>query len=482
MLSRNASTDLDAVYFNPAGLTQLKNGFYFGLNNQTLFQTRAINTTAPLNNKEFNGEVTIPVFPTAFAVYKLDNLAFSVGFGPNGGGGTAKYSKGLPSFEGKIANQVNNQLVPGLASLSQLGYNVQPGYDVNIQFEGQSVFWGIQLGVSAKINEVISGYAGVRYLPSVNTYTGSIKNISLKVNGEFQNANEFLTSVATEAKSKADQLSALASLAASFPAGDQVTNPVLGGALTALGQDPTKLNNGTANAILTSVSGDLNTKSQSLDATAVLVDDIEVDTKQTGQGFTPIIGINISPTKDLNIGLRYEHKTSLVLTNDTRKSDAGMDFLKDGVKMRSDIPGIITAGVQYKISEKLVSSVSFNQFLDKGVDWGKNIYLQDRTIDNNSWEIMAGFQYNISDNFAVSIGGMHSNTGVSEQYQSDFNFISSSNTGALGLQWKVSEKMTLDAGFLRTIYEDEHKSFTDHNETYSKDNTGFAIGISYKIL
>ena len=36
MLSRNASIDLDAVYFNPAGLTQLENGFYFGLQNQSI--------------------------------------------------------------------------------------------------------------------------------------------------------------------------------------------------------------------------------------------------------------------------------------------------------------------------------------------------------------------------------------------------------------------------------------------------------------
>jgi len=482
MLSRNASTDLDAVYFNPAGLTQLKNGFYFGLNNQTLFQTRTITTTAPLNNKEFTGEVTVPAFPTAFAVYKLDKVAFSIGFGPNGGGGTAKYSKGLPSFEGKVANQVNNQLVPGLAGLAALGYDVQPGYDVNIQFDGQSVFWGIQLGVSAKINDVISGYAGVRYLPSVNTYTGSIENISLNVNGELQNANAFLTTAAASAATKAGQLSAVASLAASLPAGDPVTNPTLSGTLAALGQDPTKLNNATANAILTSVSNDLTTKSQSLTATAGLVEDVEVDTKQTGRGFTPIIGINITPNENLNIGLRYEHKTSLVLTNDTKKSDAGMDFLKDGVKMRSDIPGIITAGVQYKVNKKLITSVSFNEFLDKGVDWGKNIYLQDKTIDKNSWELMLGLQYNITKDFAVSVGGMHSNTGVSEQFQSDFSFISSSNTGALGFQWKATENMTLDAGFLRTIYIDENKSFTGYKETYGKDNTGFAIGISYKIL
>ena len=44
MLSRNASTDLDAVYFNPAGLTQMENGFYFGLNNQSIWQTRTINS------------------------------------------------------------------------------------------------------------------------------------------------------------------------------------------------------------------------------------------------------------------------------------------------------------------------------------------------------------------------------------------------------------------------------------------------------
>ena len=34
--SRNASTGVDAVYYNPAGLTKLAPGFHFGLNNQTI--------------------------------------------------------------------------------------------------------------------------------------------------------------------------------------------------------------------------------------------------------------------------------------------------------------------------------------------------------------------------------------------------------------------------------------------------------------
>ena len=35
MLSRNASTGVDAVYFNPAGLMKMDNGFYFALQNRS---------------------------------------------------------------------------------------------------------------------------------------------------------------------------------------------------------------------------------------------------------------------------------------------------------------------------------------------------------------------------------------------------------------------------------------------------------------
>ncbi len=42
MLVRDASTDIDAVYFNPAGLTRLGDGFHIGINNQTVFQNKTM--------------------------------------------------------------------------------------------------------------------------------------------------------------------------------------------------------------------------------------------------------------------------------------------------------------------------------------------------------------------------------------------------------------------------------------------------------
>lgn len=78
--ARDASTEIDAVYSNPAGLAFLKkDGFYISLNGQSAFQTRTINTTfAPFAmnggnvTKEYKGEASAPFVPSVQAAYKRD--------------------------------------------------------------------------------------------------------------------------------------------------------------------------------------------------------------------------------------------------------------------------------------------------------------------------------------------------------------------------------------------------------------------------
>ena len=118
MLSRNASISPDAVYFNPAGLMLMDNGFYISVQSQSLFQTKSVQSGFPLlNTGKFDGTLTAPIFPTAYAVYKRDKVAFSLGFGPNSGGGSADFGKGLPSFEKEISTLPYN-----LSDLSKLIY------------------------------------------------------------------------------------------------------------------------------------------------------------------------------------------------------------------------------------------------------------------------------------------------------------------------------------------------------------------------
>ena len=152
--NRNASTSIDAVYYNPAGLTKLGNGFFASISNQTIGQKKTI-----INNytylagtpKTYIGNVSAPVFPSVYVAYNFGKLGVSAGFNPVGGGGGAKYNKGLPSFEMGIADLVpllNSKNIPTTQ------------YSADIFFKGTSVYFGYQANVSYKINDIISVAAG----------------------------------------------------------------------------------------------------------------------------------------------------------------------------------------------------------------------------------------------------------------------------------------------------------------------------------
>ena len=115
-------------------------------------------------------------FPGIYAVYKTGNWAFSAGFNPIGGGGSAQYSRGLPSFEMPISD-----LVP---ALQNQGQNVT-AYRMDAYFEGTSVFFGYQANVSYAINDMISVALGGRYVTAKETYKGYIKDIALEMDGQW---------------------------------------------------------------------------------------------------------------------------------------------------------------------------------------------------------------------------------------------------------------------------------------------------------
>jgi len=510
MLSRNASTDLDAVYFNPAGLTQLKNGFYFSLHNQSITQTKTINSGFPLlNESEYVGDVNVPAFPTAFAAYKLDKWVFSVGFGPNAGGGSAKYNTGLPSFEKQISSLPKSLLSSGIPTTA---------YSSNIQFEGSSVYWGTQLNGSYKINDIISVSAGVRVLMANNTYNGYLKDIKINPNYPAFNAAYNGISMVSANKFAGDGKTFLTGLAASSTSTVASLAPAISGGaggvllangsaigltaaqiggiqqlLGAAGMTPAQIGGATlavASGTLAGAAPVFTGKAAAMNTISTATADMEVDTKQTGTAFTPIIGVDIHLDK-LNIGLKYEMQTALTLTNATVVDGTGK--FKDGEQSKSDIPAILAAGADYKVTDKLKVSGSMNMFFDKSVDWTKNVYGQIRTIDKNYIELAFGTEYQISKKFAVSAGYLNSNMGVGEDYQSDFSFSNDSYTVGLGFQWNINKKLVFDAGLMTTQYKDYTKtfdnsfdplatSFGSYTETYGKETFTFAFGIAYKIF
>ena len=194
LLARNASYTIDAVYYNPAGLTKLQDGFHLAFHNQTISQEKTINNQFPLlNRSEFVGEVNVPIFPNFYAVYKKGKFALSFGFGPNAGGGSADYANGLPSFESNYA------MLPLLVS----GFGIPTTqYSADINFSGSSIYLGFQLNASYAVSDIFSVAGGVRMISAKNTYEGSISNVRinpghplLNPTGGLMSAAQFFTMI-----------------------------------------------------------------------------------------------------------------------------------------------------------------------------------------------------------------------------------------------------------------------------------------------
>ena len=512
MLSRNASLDIDAVYYNPAGLIKLEDGWHFSVNSQTIFQDKKVYSEFPfLNNHDYLGTVQVPVFPTGYAVYKKENWAFSLGIGPNAGGGSAEFKKGLPTFEIPIS-----MLVPGLAQLGQIDPSLAvTGYSADLYFKGSSIFWGFQLGATYKINEKLSAYAGVRILPSKNVYQGHIKDIELNVGGNMTPAGPFLSQTAgvvnglgNASKGVANSLQPIVDMGGGTYTLSEVQQAgymspaqkaAIEGGLLRMGVPQEQIDMMPITGVQTvyTASGNLLIATAgSLSANAAQLEDKVVDTEQTGTGFTPVLGLNFSPNEDWNIGIKYEHKTYMTLTN---KPNADNNYDLWGKNVNSDVPGVLGIGLGYKGLDWLEAQVSYTMFLDKGVDWGVNLRdinqwksidqskIRHRDINSSSYEVGLGLQFNISDNFSISTGGLYGGMGADDSFQSDFSYTNPFISIGGGIMWKITDRLTLDAGVSNVFYQDQTVTFKDPNvpdytDTYGKTSISFAAGISYSIF
>lgn len=172
------------------------------------------------------------------------------------------------------------------------------------------------------------------------------------------------------------------------------------------------------------------------------------------------MGLNLNLGEQLNVGIKYEFQTALALTNETPVDDLGV--FPDGKKDDYDIPAILGVGVGYKPIDWLEAQLSYNLFFDKNVGWGNNVRSGvTREIDKNYYELALGLQFNLSDQFALSVGGLTSQPGIADSYQSDFSYSNPSYTLGGGLQWKFAERFILDAGVLNTFYKDQTVTFND---------------------
>lgn len=404
LLSRNASLDVDAVYYNPAGLVKLSDGFHLSLHNQMITQDKKIINGFPLlNDPNYLGEVRVPFFPNLYAVYKKGNLAISFGLGPNAGGGTADFKTGLPSFE------IPFSTLPVL--LTSMGVPTTD-YDINIAFKGESVFMGYQLNFSYALSPSLALGVGARLIQATNKYEGSITDVMINPGGNWVSAYDFFMSI---------------------------------------GQP----------------------------GYAAMVADKEVNAKQTGTGFTPILSLCFTPSDSLAFSLKYEFNTKLELTNKTTVDDTGL--FPDGEKSRNDIPAILSAGLRYAFTPSFRSFLSFSYYFDKNANWEG----AETLVNKNTYELSLGLEYDLSRLVTLSAGYLRTQFDLLPGYQDDINHELTSDSVGGGLKLNFNSKLSLELGALYVFYkkyekQDTYGSFPAYPVTFNRTTFDAAVGINYR--
>ncbi len=479
---QDAVLDATGTYYNPAGLAFLADGFHFSLSNQTISQTRTINSTFPgMARTEFEGGVSAPLFPSVYAVYKSGNFAYSFGFNPIGGGGSATFDNGLPSFEQQVA------VLPPL--LTSAGIETSQ-YSMNAAFDGSSLNWGIQFNASYAINEMIAVSAGVRYVIANNSYTGHLRDVMINpmhpLNAEGAGnmiaAPVFFSTLSAAASGASQSIQPIIDGGGSDYTLPQLVNF---GFLTqeeadmlAGGLGPAYSSDMTAAQVQTAYNQNATLMSGYAQATS----DMELDATQSGSGIVPVIGINLKFSDDFNMAIKYEHKASITLTNSTTVDDVGM--YPDGEEMAADMPAMLAVGASYKALPQLRLSGGFHYYFDKSADYGKALPNED-IIDNNFWEAAFGLEYAVTENFLLSAGYLRTQTGVNDKYHSDLSHSLSTNSIGAGLKYMVNPNMGINLGVMNTMYESYTKSFGatgfNYDESYERKALTFAIGLDLKL-
>lgn len=158
------------------------------LTGQSAYQTREIDATFPLfqqadgtnGSRLYKGTASAPFIPSFQGLYKKDNWVISASFAITGGGGKASFSNGLPMFDalamGMIHQQTGGQVTPQM-------------YDINTSMDGKQYIYGVQLGLSYKINDWLSVFAGGRMNYVKSGYEGYLKAYMKESLGGAQLAN-----------------------------------------------------------------------------------------------------------------------------------------------------------------------------------------------------------------------------------------------------------------------------------------------------
>ena len=442
MFARGATTEIDAVFSNPAGLAWGHEGWQFSLNFQKPWQNRDIETSVPHYlaypalgyagydvQKKYNGKASAPIVPALFASYKKDRWAVSTMIGIVGSGGFVKYEEGIPMFNLMTMGKIFEK-----SATTPTGPLTPEKYQIDSEVKGKQYIYGGQVNFTYKILDYLSAAVGVR----ANYYDGYNRGYVTATTLE-QLGSQQLMDLQLDVTQRAWGFTPIVSI-------DFHKGPLT---VAARYEFRTKLN----------------TKNETETLNVTMLGQ-KTDIKQLAEQMG-----NEATLAALGSAMGNEMAGKI------------KNYMPDEY-VRYDMPSLFVAAVGYEFSPRVRAAVEYHFFDDKNAKMADN---RQETLKHGTHEILAGVEYDINDKFTVSCGGQRTDYGLSDDYQQNTSFACDSYSVGLGGAWNINEKVRLNVSYFCSLYSDYKKESSKYlgtpyagTDTYSRTNHVIGVGIDYK--
>ena len=200
---------------------------------------------------------------------------------------------------------------------------------------------------------------------------------------------------------------------------------------------------------------------------------------QSSVGVAPVVGVDYRLGR-WNFAAKYEFKTQIRMKNESTVFDASeIDAVikyRDSESVNEDQPALLTLGVQWNAIDEIRFNAGWHHYFDKDAEWYNNTQ---RLLNYDTNEFLMGAEWDVNDRLTLSLGAQLTRYGLTDQYMNDMSFVTSSYSIGLGGNYKLSDVVTLKAGYFTTSYENyERKDYPVAGvaDTFTRTNKVLGIG------
>ena len=233
---------------------------------------------------------------------------------------------------------------------------------------------------------------------------------------------------------------------------------------------------------------------------------LELDLTQTGFAFAPVIGVDYK-VGDFNFAAKYEFRAVTTVENKTDKftsellgaqlGDPNLDgkigmlsqvmpalaslaTLQNGQTLRSDAPALLSLAGSWQATSNFKAMLGATYYFDKDAKVESLLGGADNNInlDRNTYELLAGVEYNVTKDLLLSAGVQFSDFGITDAYTSDLGFINDSFMTGVGAKYSINENLDLNIGYCYANY--AHDTNRLNGSSYIRKTHNASIGVDFR--